>query len=403
MVEAARTAVDRARLSPEDAGLDADRVDDLVARAAREVEAGTIGSCQLAIARHGRLGAVVAIGEAGHGGGLRPSTTGTLYVAFSCTKAIVSAATWLLVQEGLLDPAERVATIVPEFAANGKEAVTVEHLLCHTAGFPAAPFPPEEWPDRTARLARFARWRLEWPPGSRYTYHPTSSMWVLAEVLERRAGVEHRRLVRERVAGPLGLVDLHLGAPPAVHARIADVEYRGSEPTAAEREAAGYPELPADPVLAESSMLGMNQPFAREVGIPGGGAVTNAASLVLFYQALLQDGRAPDGMPIWRADVLADALRVRTGDLLDPWFGVPANRALGVVIAGDETTRAVRGFGRTSSPAAFGHNGAGGQIAWGDPATGISFAFLTSTFDRNPIRVGRRGLALSSRAAACAR
>jgi CubicO group peptidase (beta-lactamase class C family) len=402
VVEAARTPVDGPRLSAAAAGLDPDRVADLVARAEREVDAGTIGSCQLAVARHGRLGAVAAIGRVMQAGVTRPATPETLYVAFSCTKGVMSAASWLLMQDGLLDPAERVAEIVPEFAANGKETVTVEHLLCHTAGFPAAPFPPEEWPDRAKRLARFASWRLDWEPGSRFTYHPTATMWVLAEVFERRTGIEHRRLVRERVAMPLGLTDLHLGAPPAVHGRIADVEYRGTEPSDEERAAVGYPLIPADPALAEASMLGMNQPFAREVGIPGGGAVTNAASLAMLYQALLRDGRAPGGAPVWRPETLAEALRVRTGDLTDPWFGTTANRALGVVIAGDEAGRAARGFGRTSSAVAFGHNGAGGQVAWGDPATGISFAFLTNTFDRNPIRQGRRGLALSSRAAACA-
>lgn len=401
MVEAPGTPVDRAGLNPSDAGLEPARVADLVARAAREVEADTIGSCQLAIARHGRLGAVAAIGTVVQAGEARPATPETLYVAFSCTKGVMSAAAWLLMQEGRLDPRERVAAIIPEFAANGKESVTVEHLLCHTAGFPNAPFPPEEWPDRERRLARFARWRLDWEPGSRFTYHPTATMWVLAEIVERRSGLDHRRFVRERVAQPLGLGDLHLGAPPAVHTRIADIEYRGAEPSAQERAAAGFPDIPLDPALAESSMLGMNQPFAREVGIPGGGAVTDAATLALFYQALLRDRAAADGGGLWRPEVLADALRVRTGDLTDPWFGTRANRALGVVVAGEEPARAARGFGRTNSPCAFGHNGAGGQVAWGDPETGISFAFLTNTFDRNPIRQGRRGLALSSRAAAC--
>jgi CubicO group peptidase (beta-lactamase class C family) len=49
----------------------------------------------------------------------------------------------------------------------------------------------------------------------------------------------------------------------------------------------------------------------------------------------------------------------------------------------------------------FGHNGAGGQIAWADPETSLSFAFLTNGFDRNAIRQGRRTVALSTRAAAC--
>jgi CubicO group peptidase (beta-lactamase class C family) len=51
----------------------------------------------------------------------------------------------------------------------------------------------------------------------------------------------------------------------------------------------------------------------------------------------------------------------------------------------------------------FGHNGAGGQIAWVDPATGLSFAFCTNGFDRNAARLARRTVALSARAAACVR
>ena len=57
-------------------------------------------------------------------------------------------------------------------------------------------------------------------------------------------------------------------------------------------------------------------------------------------------------------------------------------------------------FGRTVSPRAFGHAGAGGQIAWADPATGLSFCYLTNGLDANVLRQARRGLALSSRAAA---
>jgi CubicO group peptidase (beta-lactamase class C family) len=131
------------------------------------------------------------------------------------------------------------------------------------------------------------------------------------------------------------------------------------------------------------------------VGVPGGGVVAGAADLALFYQALLAGGKAADGRSVWSAETIADARRVRTGDFVDPLFGKRANRGLGITIAGD-VDRVFRGFGRTNSELAFGHNGAGGQIAWGDPATGISFVYLTNGFDRDLIRQGRRGVALSS-------
>jgi CubicO group peptidase (beta-lactamase class C family) len=61
----------------------------------------------------------------------------------------------------------------------------------------------------------------------------------------------------------------------------------------------------------------------------------------------------------------------------------------------------MRGFGRTASPRAFGHGGAGGQIAWGDPQTGISLGYCTNGFVEL-MTMGRRITAISSLAASCA-
>ena len=82
-------------------------------------------------------------------------------------------------------------------------------------------------------------------------------------------------------------------------------------------------------------------------------------------------------------------------------FKRPANRALGLIISGDDS-RNFRGFGKTNSPLAFGHNGAGGQLAWADPATGLSLGYVTPGHDRNSIRQGSRGVDISSIAAQCA-
>ena len=99
-------------------------------------------------------------------------------------------------------------------------------------------------------------------------------------------------------------------------------------------------------------------------------------------------------------ETLLDARRIRSGDMTDMMFKKPANRALGLIISGDKS-RSFRGFGKTNSPEAFGHNGAGGQLVWADPATGISFTYLTPGHDRNSVRQGSRGVAISSLAASC--
>jgi CubicO group peptidase (beta-lactamase class C family) len=149
-----------------------------------------------------------------------------------------------------------------------------------------------------------------------------------------------------------------------------------------------------------SSLLTFNRPELRAVGVPGGGGVMNASSMALFYQALLS-GKAPgDGAAVWEPQILRDALRVRTGDLRDPMTGRLANRALGVVIAGDED-RVFRSFAPGNSEGAFGHAGAGGQIAWSDPASGLSFAFFTNGCDLDPIAMGSRGISLANAATRC--
>ncbi len=379
-----RTPVD----DPAEIGVAAEPLAALIERAHREVDSGLLPSCQLAVAREGRLATWVSIGDA---------ASGSLYIIFSATKALVAGAVWMLIGEGRLDVAARVGDLIPEFATNGKEVVTVEQVMLHTGGFPAAPMGPPEWSDRAARLERFARWRLNWEPGSRYEYHPTSAHWVLAELIERISGLDHRAFVRDRITGPLGLEGLRLGVSVEEQQGldINDLVLTGEPATPEElRAALGIEELPVTEVTPDA-LLGFNLPEARAVGVPGGGALSTAADLALYYQALLHD---PGGL--WSPDVLADVTgRVRC--TMPDYLGVPANRSLGLVLAGDDGRAHLRGMGHTVSPRAFGHNGAAGQIAWADPETGLSFCYLTNGVDQHQIREARRTTGLASRAGVC--
>lgn len=376
--------------SPESVGIDSAKLADVVQRVRREVDEGLLPSAQIAVAKEGRLVLFETFGNA---------TNDSLYCVFSSTKAVTSAAAWLLIEAGELAVDEAVADIVPEFATNGKEVVTVEHLFLHTAGFPNAPFRPTDWFDRDRRLARFAQWRLDWEPGSRFEYHPSSGMWVVAEIIERRTGRDFTEFVRTEVAEPLGLTDLYVGLPAAANPRVTELMHCGDPMTSEDYARLGIPEPPVTEVT-EEAILSFNRPDIRAVGVPGGGGVMSAAELALFYQGLIHGGSL-DGRRIWQDDTLEMARTVRSGDLRDPMSGAPVNRGLGIVIAGDEF-RSFRGFARDNSPLAFGHGGAGGQIAWGDPVTGISVGYCTNGHDRNPMRLGRRGLSISKRVAGLA-
>lgn len=363
--------------------LDNQKLAALVDRARREIDQGLLPSCQLAVGYEGEIVESLTLGDA---------DDDTRFCIFSSSKPLLAAAAWALMGDGLLDVAKPVVEWIPEFGSNGKAEVTLEQVMLHTSGFPSAPMGPPLWSTREGRLENFARWRLEWQPGSAFDYHATSAHWVLAEVLERVSGSDFRDLVEQRVTSPCGLPRL-LGIAHDAQANLAPVTSVGEAANADELEAAfGMRELPESEVT-EEMVQAFNLPDIRELGVPGAGGFARATDLAMFYQALLHD---PAGA--WNPAVLEDARANVRQNMKGLSTGVPACRTLGLVRAG-ETDPHLRGFGRTVSARAFGHGGAGGQVAWADPDTGLSFAYLTGGHDRHQVRQPRRVTALSSLAA----
>ena len=376
---------------PEDLGIDSEKLQALFDRAKRDVDDGTLKSAQVAVARQGKLAGLRTFGTVQHNGNETevPATDQTLYTIFSCTKAIVGSAVWTVCEDGLLKIEEKVSDIIPEFGSNGKKDITVEQVMLHIGGFPMAPFSALDWDNRERRLSRFNQWRLNWEPGTKFEYHATSAHWVLAEIIERRTGKDFRAYVRERILDPMGLTDFYVGLPAGENGRVADVRHL-VPPTP---PPGGWGEVTPDAIKT------FNKPEIRAVGVPGGGGVGGAAQLALFYQPLVNGGMAANGNRIMKAETIEWATKVRTKDFhRDLIFNNPVNRALTVVVAGDDELAYMRGFGRSTSPRAFGHGGAGGQIGWGDPETGISVGYTTDGFV-DDLTQGRRGVAISSLAA----
>ena len=241
-----------------------------------------------------------------------------------------------------------------------------------------------------------ANWKLNWQPGKYYEYHPTSAHWVLAEIADRVTGGDYRDELERRITGPLGLGRV-LGLARDQQEGIAELVPVGEEATPDELQAAfGVPELPGSEVTLDA-MMAFNDPANREVGVPGGGGVIGANNLALFYQELLHNKAG-----LWPADLLADVTGNVRNSKPDPLTKTPANRSLGLILAGDDGRSHFRGMGRTLSAKAFGHNGAGGQLAWADPATGLSFAYMTNGLDQHAVREPKRGTAIDSLAGLCA-
>jgi CubicO group peptidase (beta-lactamase class C family) len=342
----------RTLVAPEDVGLDPRRLEVFLSRARLEVERGVLPSAQVAVACHGRLVAFETYGQA---------TNEHRYILQSVGRTVVAAAVWKLLGEGLLALDERVGAVIPEFATNGKEAVTVEQVLTHTAGFPFAPLGYAAMLDRRARLDRFSQWRLDSAPGSRLQFHLTSAAWILAELVERRTGLDFPEYLRTEIVEPLGL-GLLLPLPAE---RYTDVL---AAPVAIDRTSDDQEVDPWGPwYLADPKVLAAGEPSHSIVG--------SAADLALFFQALFHSG-------LWDQSTVADAITIRHseapfGERIYGGSEEIANVGLFIMVSG---TAGGSWTPRTGSPRTFGNGGAPCQLAFMDPETGSSFAFLTNGY-----------------------
>ncbi|KAJ0142066.1 Beta-lactamase domain-containing protein 2, partial [Colletotrichum tanaceti] len=143
----------------------------------------------------------------------RPWNEDTIVNVFSTTKTIAALAVLLLIDDGQLDPDDKVAEYWPEFAANGKADIRVRHLLSHTAGL-AAFEDPVDFPglcDFDAAVARLEKQAPQWEPGTASGYHCWTYGFPIGELVRRRTGLSLRDFVSQRIAAPLG-ADFQIGA-----------------------------------------------------------------------------------------------------------------------------------------------------------------------------------------------
>jgi CubicO group peptidase (beta-lactamase class C family) len=336
----------------------------------------------------------------------RPWTRDTLVNTFSTTKGMTTVCAHRLVERGLLDVDEPVATYWPEFAQAGKERVTVRHLLTHQAGLPAVdpPLPPEQRHDWAAVTAALAAQPPAWEPGTHAAYHAVTFGYLVGEVVRRVDGRSLGTYFRDEVAEPLG-ADFLIGFGPEHDARCADV----------------LPPQPAadgqlSPAAAASAAMsrGTNSRAWRAAEIPAANGHGTADGVARVYAALARGGTI-DGVEVLRPSTIA-AATVRqhpSGGPPDAGAGAPdaatqlAARgpagitglpfALGFLVIGEflrlRAGGGGGGAGDVPGGALFGHPGAGGSIGAADPEARIGFGYVMNQMQAGMVG-GAHGFAL---------
>jgi CubicO group peptidase (beta-lactamase class C family) len=329
-------------------------------------------------AHHNELGAAVAVAIDGlpvvdmwagwmDRARTRPWERDTLVDVFSVGKPMAVLCLLQLAERGMIELAAPVASSWPEFAAAGKEAVTVRMLLGHQAGLPALrqELPPDamyDWELMTSLLAAEKPW---WEPGTAHGYHTNTYGFLVGELVQRVGGERVEDHFHRAIAGPLG-ADFHFGLPPSEDPRVAEFELPG----------------PPASMTAESVPLIIRRAYFNPPGISGIGTVNtrewraavmpstnghaNARAVARIYSALACGG-ALDGVRILDPSTIAEATReVSSGP--DRVLTRPSRFGLGFQLPMPE-----RPLGR--SPRAFGHFGAGGSLGFADPDARLAFAY----------------------------
>jgi len=297
-------------------------------------------------------------------------TDRTMVTYFSCTKGMTTTVMHRLIQRGAIDPDQPVAHYWPEFAVNGKEAITVRMVLAHRAGLVDIPgtFTLTEVLSTGAVAAALAAMRPDWTPDTRHGYHIRSFGWLLGELIRRSTGLSAGVAWRKEVADPLGL-EAWIGLPSAEHQRCARlVPPPRDAPTLADRF--GADSLSGRALTGPSGLFHYDDmwqcPEVLSAELPASGAVGNATALARMYAACIGDVA---GIRLLDDATVAAAIEPQSVGP-DAVLGVDTAFGLGYMVGPSLPSGA--------GPRAFGHPGAGGSLAFADPDAEIGFAYVTN-------------------------
>lgn len=305
-------------------------------------------------------------------GGTKNQTNGdpwqedTLACCFSVTKGILSLLALRLVTLGLLDIDKTVASLWPDFAVEGKGKITVEDVLCHRAGLPAAAGHVRtgdlyNWDRMTRALAASPPVvSTDGPP----VYHNMTYGYLLGEVLRRTGGQTLSDLVYTQLAQPLDSA-FHIGLDNEANARCATISQE--DPGGLFRATAAEPDS-----LFARSMAGFdttetfNSDRWRRASIGSGNGHATARGIATIYDQLI----AADGL-IDRS--LQRSIIKETGrsDGDDPILGIPVRYGTGFELSLPPSLD----FGPNSET--LGYWGAGGALGFADRSAGVAFGYVT--------------------------
>ena len=316
-----------------------------------------------------------------------PWSDETLVLIWSATKGVAAACTLHAMQEAGADLHTRVADFWPEFAQAGKGTLTLGQVLSHRAGLCALEDPSANILDRESVVRAIEKQTPLLAVEAGPAYGPRVFGFVLDEILRRLAGGESLTDYWRRVfADPLG-IDLWIGLPEHLNARVATILPPRAGPPAAGDElflrAFTYPNSLTRRAFASppglSGISAMNSPQVRAASLSSMGGIASAQALAKFY-AMLASGGCMEGKVFFKKQTL-ERMSTRLTQGFDPVLQREMSFSAGFMMDPlDGNGRKIRSL-LGPSPSAFGHAGAGGSLGFADPEQGVGFGYVMNQME----------------------
>lgn len=295
-------------------------------------------------------------------------TTDSLFPIFSTGKGLTATAIHRLVAKGILDLDRPIAAYWPGFAAQGKDGITLRHVLSHTAGMAMMPEQGDaalaaDWDAMCAYLAATTPVHR---PGERRHYHAITYGWLVGETARRADGRTIQRILADEVFAPIGVDSIFFGVPDDRLARCVTAEKALPVPP----DPNAPPPPPPDPVAARAIPPWVcpledwiNQRVTRQACMPASNGFANARSIARVYAALVGEG--VDGVRVLDDAALDRATRWTAADAAIPGNGRWAG---GYGLSGPDDRPGE----------SFGHGGYGGSNGFADRRLRLAVGFVKS-------------------------
>ena len=279
-----------------------------------------------------------------------------LFRVFSMGKPLSAAVLWRYKARGHFNWDTPVAEFWPEFGTRGKSAVTIGHVLSHSAGLASnETIPIRDYNDWGRVISHIEDMTPDTVPGETVRYHSRTFGWIVGEIAARVSGLTFDQAFAREVAMPLGLNNTTFTVDQSEFGRLVPVDVSDEWP---------------DPTIT-ASVNGMSR---AKIMMPAGSMITTAGDVAKFYSAISRKGKLT-GVPWLPADVIADVTTLHV-EGVDEASGNYSRVGLGVRLPSTPPNQYASDYDSTT----VGHGGMGTCTGWASLTEDVSVAYITNRF-----------------------